>query len=190
MSSDLIDQIRTHQTLPGVPSGAWRIDPAHSVIGFAVRHLMSKVRGRFTEVDGEITIAEDRAASTVRAEIPVASVNTGTAMRDDHLRSRDFFDAERHPTMIFVSTELHEADGGWALDGRLTLCGTTCPVRIELDYLGFDPDGLQGEPRIGFEGRTTIRRSDFGIDFGLVDNGKIVISDKIEILLEIEAVLS
>lgn len=183
-------QDRTHEALPGVPSGTWRIDPAHSVIGFAVRHLMSRVRGTFAEVDGEITIADDRIASTVRAEIAVASVNTGTAMRDDHLRSGDFFDVERHPTMIFVSTGLHRADGAWALDGELTVRGTTRPVRIELDYLGFDPDGLQGEPRVGFEGRTTIRRSDFGIDFGLLDNGRIVIGDKIEITLEVEAVLS
>lgn len=111
-------------------------------------------------------------------------------MRDDHLRSGDFFEVERHPVMIFASTGLRQTGGEWVLEGELTLRGTTRPVRIELDFLGFDPSGLQGEPRVGFEGRTTIKRSDFGITFGLVDGGKIVISDKIEIVLEIEAVLS
>ena len=188
--STLVEPTRTQQTLPGVPAGTWQIDPAHSVVGFAVRHLISRVRGTFAEFGGEITIAEDRAESTVRVEIVVASVNTGTAMRDDHLRSGDFFEVERHPVMIFTSTGLRQADGEWVLEGELTVRGTTRPVRIELDYLGFDPTGLQGEPRVGFEGRTTIRRSDFGINFGLVDGGKIVISDKIDILLEIEAVLS
>lgn len=188
--SDVIEQTRTQQTLPGVPSGSWQIDPAHSVIGFAVRHLMSRVRGTFAEFDGEITIADERAASTVRVEIAVGSVHTGNAFRDDHLRTGDFFDVEQHPVMIFASTGLQQSNGSWELAGELTLRGTTRPVRIELDYLGFDPSGLQGEPRIGFEGRTTIRRSDFGVNFGLVDDGKIVISDKIEILLEIEAVLS
>ncbi len=188
--SNVIEQTRTQPTLPGVPSGRWQIDPAHSVVGFAVRHLMSRVRGTFAEFNGEITIADDRAGSAVRVEIAAGSVHTGNTFRDDHLRTGDFFDVEQHPVVIFVSTGLQQSDGCWTLAGELTLRGTTRPVRIELDYLGFDPDGLQGEPRIGFEGRTTIRRSDFGVNFGLVDDGKIVISDRIEIQLEIEAVLS
>jgi polyisoprenoid-binding protein YceI len=172
-----------------VPAGTWQIDPAHSVIGFAVRHLMSKVRGTFDDFTGQITIDDDRAESSVRVEIAMASVNTGNAMRDDDLRSGDFFGIEQHPTMTYASTALSEADGAWALDGELTVRGTTRGVRIALDFLGYEPTGLQGEPRIGFEGRTSINRSDFGVDFGLADSGKVVVGDKIDITLEIEAFL-
>jgi polyisoprenoid-binding protein YceI len=177
-----------------VPSGTWTIDPAHSQVGFAVRHLMSKVRGRFNEFSGQITIAEDQYASCVRAEVEVeialASVATGNEMRDNHLRSPDFFDAERHTAMTFTSTGLHEADGSWILEGKLTIRGITRTVAIELEYLGLDPTGMQGEPRIGFEGRTSINRSDFGIAFGLAEVGKIVVGDRVDILLEIQAALT
>ena len=174
--------------LETVPSGSWQIDPAHSTVGFAVRHLMGRVRGRFTEFSGEISLEDDRLDSAVRVEIDLASVDTGNAMRDNHLRTSDFFDVEQHPTMTFVSSGLREAGDSWVLDGELTICGTTRTVWIDLDFLGYDPTGMQGEPRIGFEGRTSINRSDYGVSFGLVDGGKIVVSDKVDILLEIEAV--
>lgn len=92
--------------------------------------------------------------------------------------------------MTFASTGLREANESWALDGELTIRDTTRAIRIDVDFLGFDPTGTQGEPRIGFEGRTSINRSDFGISFGLTDGGKVVIGDKIDILLEVEAVLT
>lgn len=177
------------ETLPGVPVGTWQIDPAHSVIGFAVRHLMSKVRGRFNDLDGHVTIAEDVHGSTAQVEIAMASVDTGNTMRDGHLRSADFFDVDVHPTMTFVSNGLRELNGSWALDGTLTICGTTRPVQIDVEYLGFDPTGSQGESRIGFEGHTSIDRSDFGISFGLVDSGKVVVGDRVDITLDVEAVL-
>jgi polyisoprenoid-binding protein YceI len=177
----------TH-VLSAVPSGVWQIDAAHSVVGFAVRHLMGRVRGRFTEFTGQVTVADERLDSTVQVEIALASVETGNAMRDTHLRTADFFDVEQHPTMTFVSTGLREAGDSWVLDGELTICGTTRTVRIDLDFLGYEPDGMQGEPRIGFEGRTSINRSDYGVSFGLVDGGKIVVGDKVDILLEVEAV--
>lgn len=178
-----------HATLSAVPSGTWAIDSAHSQVGFAVRHLMSKVRGRFDEFSGDITVAEDRHASCVQVEIALASVHTGNEMRDSHLRSSDFFDVERHPSMTFTSTALREVHGSWILDGELTLRGISRSVEIELELLGFDPTGMQGEPRIGFEGRTSINRSDFGIAFGLAEGGKIVVGDRVEILLEIQATL-
>lgn len=177
------------QALPGVPSGVWQIDPAHSIVGFSVRHLMSKVRGTFTEYGGQITVADDQLRSSAEVEVALASVYTGNEMRDGHLRTSDFFDVEQHPTMRFVSLGLREANGTWVLDGELTIRGTTRDVEIGVEFLGYDPTGQQGEPRIGFEGRTSIHRSDFGITFGL-DGGKIVVGDKIDILLNIEATLA
>ena len=176
--------------LADVPPGAWQIDSAHSVVGFAVRHLMSRVRGTFDGFSGHITIADDPLRSAARVEIALASVHTGNEIRDQHLRTDDFFGVERHPAMTFVSTGLRAADDSWTLDGELTVRDTTRPVRIDVDFLGFDPSGMQGEPRIGFEGRTSINRSDFGIGFGLADGGKIVVGDRVDILLEVEAVLT
>lgn len=173
-----------------VPSGIWQIDPAHSVVGFSVRHLMSKVRGTFDDFSGRITIADERTQSSVDVEIAMESVSTGNAMRDDDLRSSNIFGIDQHPTMRYVSTALSESDGSWNLDGDLTIRGTTRSVRIALDFLGYEPTGLQGEPRVGFEGRTSINRSDFGIDFGLADSGKVVVADKIDISLEVEAFLT
>ncbi|HLT60179.1 MAG TPA: YceI family protein [Microlunatus sp.] len=178
----------TPGVLDGAPAGTWQIDPAHSTVGFSVRHLISRVRGRFDEFAGQLTLAEDPAASSVRAEIAVASVHTGNPIRDEHLRTGDFFDAEQHPTMSFTSTGLRPTAAGWELAGDLTLRGTTRPVRITLEFLGFDPTGLMGEPRVGFAGRTVIRRSEFGVSFGLADGGKIVIGDEVEIILELQAV--
>lgn len=181
-------QLQYSDILPTVPSGSWQIDPAHSGVGFAVRHLMSRVRGRFTEFGGEVTLTDERLDSTVRVEIALASVDTGHAMRDGHLRSADFFDVDQYPTMTFVSTGVCPVGGGWLLEGELTIHNTTRPVEIDLEFLGYDPSGMQGEPRIGFAGRTAINRSDFGISFGLVDSGKIVVADRVDIQLEIEAV--
>ncbi len=181
---------QTDLALAGVPSGTWQIDPVHSTVGFAVRHLMSKVRGTFDRFAGHIEVADERVRSTTSVEIDATSVSTGNEMRDGHLRSPDFFDVGTHPTLTFASTALEEAAGAWVLTGDLTICGTTRPVRIDLEFLGFDPTGAQGEPRIGFAGRTSIERSDFGISFGLVDGAKIVIGNRIDILLDIEAVLA
>jgi polyisoprenoid-binding protein YceI len=91
--------------------------------------------------------------------------------------------------MTFTSTGLHEMHGSWVLDGELTIRGTTRSVEIGLEFLGLDPTGMQGEAGVGFEGRTSINRSDFGIAFGLAEGGKIVVGDRVDILLEIEAVL-
>lgn len=178
------------EALADVPSGTWQVDPAHSVIGFSVRHLMSKVRGTFDDFTGQITIEEDRVKSAAQVEIAMASVNTGNEMRDSDLRSSNFFDIEQHPTMTYVSTGLSEAGGSWVLDGELTIRGTTRGIRIAMDFLGYEPTGLQSEPRVGFEGHTSINRSDFGVDFGLADSGKVVVGDQVDISLEVEAFLT
>src|SRR5205814_1702368 len=137
-------------------AGTWTVDPYHSVVGFSVRHLMSKVRGSFTEFSAQIVTAADPAGSSVTADIELSSVDTGIKMRDDHLRSADFFKVEENPKMRFASTGLRQDGESWVLTGDLTILDTTQPVDIKLDLLGIDPTGVQGETRIGFEGRTTI----------------------------------
>jgi polyisoprenoid-binding protein YceI len=175
------------QAPAGWVAGTWTIDPAHTVVSFAVRHLMSRVRGTFSEVSGQIVTTAEVSGSTVAAVVGVASVSTGQQMRDDHLRSADFFDAESHPTMKFESRALRPVDGGWALAGELTIRDVTRPVELEVEFLGTDPDGLQGEPRIGFSARATIRRRDFGVSFGLTPDAKIVVADKVDIVLDVQA---
>lgn len=174
----------------GWVAGTWTIDPAHTTVEFAARHLMSRVRGTFSEVTGQIITSPDPAASTCTAVIAVSSVSTGNEMRDNHLRSADFFDAGRYPVMTFTSTALRPVDGSWMLSGELTIRDVTRPVDLDVEFLGTDPTGLQGEPRIGFSARGTISRRDFGITFGLAaDGAKIIIGDKAGILLDVQAFL-
>lgn len=174
----------------GWTAGTWTLDPAHSAVSFAVRHLMSRVRGTFSDVSGQIVTGSDPSESTAAAVIAVSSVSTGHQMRDDHLRSADFFDARRHPAMTFASRALRLADHGWVLSGDLTIRDVTRPVELEVEFLGTDPTGMQGEPRIGFSARTAISRREFGITFGLATDGtKIVVADKVDIILDVEAVL-
>lgn len=176
--------------LPGWTAGTWRIDPAHSRVGFSVRHLMSKVRGTFREFSGEIVTEEDPVQSTVSAVVEMSSVDTGVEMRDNHLRSGDFFGVEENPRMTFASTALRHDVEGWVLIGDLTIKDITKAVELELDYLGVDPTGLDGEHRIGFEARTTISRKDFGVSWGLVTEGaKVMVGDRIDVTLDVQASL-
>jgi polyisoprenoid-binding protein YceI len=179
---------------PSVPeswiAGTWTIDAAHTTVSFAVRHLMSRVRGTFSEVSGQVITHPDLPGSTATATIAVASVRTGNEMRDNHLRSADFFEAERYPVISFTSTRLRPAGGSWLMSGDLTIRDVTQPVDLEVEFLGTDPTGLQGEARIGFSARGTISRRDFGITFGLAADGtKIVVADKVDIVLDIQAFL-
>jgi polyisoprenoid-binding protein YceI len=169
--------------------GTWAIDSAHSCVSFSVRHLMSRVRGTFSDVSGQIVTGSDPSRSTATAVIATASVGTGHEMRDGHLRSADFFHAEMYPEMTFTSTALREAAGAWMLAGDLTIRDVTRPVELQVEFLGTDPTGVQGEPRIGFSAHGLISRRDFGITFGLATEGaKILVADQVDISLDIEAV--
>jgi polyisoprenoid-binding protein YceI len=174
-------------------AGRWVIDAAHSYIGFAVRHLMGRVRGRFTEFSGEIVVGDDPTRSSVSVTIEAASVHTGHEGRDERLRGKAFLDVERAQTMRFASTGLRHDGDGWLLSGDLTIGGVTKGVEIVLEPLGVDPTGLQGERRAGFDGRTAVMRSDFGLDLphgNRVVGDKVVFGDRVDIHVEIEAVLS
>ncbi|MEZ5210971.1 YceI family protein [Gordonia sp. (in: high G+C Gram-positive bacteria)] len=176
--------------LPLLSAGTWNIDPVHSTVGFSVRHLMvSKVRGEFTTFTGAIEVAEDGTPS-VRAEIDVTSINTGNDQRDAHIRSADFFDAEKYPTATYVSTAV-EADGDdFVVHGDFTLKGVTRPVDLKLEFNGVNP-GMGHGPVAGFEATTVLNRKDFGIDIEMpLETGGTVVGDKITLTLEVEAGLA
>lgn len=178
------------EKIPGYVTGSWQIDPVHSEVGFWVRHMMvSKVRGKFTKFEGEIVTTEDVASSSVTAEIDLASIDTGAEQRDNHIKSADFFDAGNHPRMTYRSTGLRADGGHWVLDGELTLKGITRSVPLTFEVNGFGPDAYGGV-RAGFSATAEINRQDFGVNWNAaLEAGGVVISDKVSIHLEIEAVL-
>ncbi|MGI8754346.1 MAG: YceI family protein [Acidimicrobiales bacterium] len=177
-------------TTPEIPAGTWTIDPAHSEVGFSVRHLMvSKVRGTFDTFTGTITIAEDPTQSSVTAEVDMTSINTRDETRDGHLRTADFFDVEAHPSMTFTSTSVAPDGSDYKVTGDLTLKGVTRPVELSLEFNGTSSDPWGGT-RAGLSAETEINRRDFGVDISMpLDGGGVVVGDKIKIALEIEAVL-
>ena len=178
-------------SIPGYVAGTWTIDPVHSEVGFSVRHMMvSKVRGRFTEFSGEIVTGETATGSSVTAEITMGSIVTGNEQRDQHIRSADFFEVESYPTMSYRSTGVRADGGDYVLDGELTLKGTTRSVPLKLELNGFGPDAYGGT-RAGFTATADISRSDFGVNFNAtMETGGAIVSDKVTVQLEIEAVLA
>ncbi|MHC3003306.1 YceI family protein [Gordonia sp. GN26] len=170
-----------------IPAGTWNIDATHSTVGFSVKHLMvSKVRGTFDNFSGTITVDENGAPS-VQAEIDVTSISTNNAQRDGHIKSADFFDAEKYPTATFVSTGVRENGDDYTLEGDFTLKGITKPVTLDLEFNGTNP-GMGHGTVAGFDAKTVINRKDFGIDIEMpLEGGGVVVGDKITITLEIEA---
>ncbi len=184
-------EVSTVTGIPGYVAGTWNIDPVHSEVGFSVRHMMvSKVRGRFTKFSGKLVTGEQPADSEVTAEIEMGSIDTGNEQRDAHIRSADFFEVETWPTMSYRSTGVREDDGEYVLDGELTLKGVTRSVPLKLELNGFGPDAYGGT-RAGFTATGEINRGDFGVSFNAVlETGGTVVSDKVQLHLEIEAVLA
>jgi polyisoprenoid-binding protein YceI len=176
--------------IPGYVAGTWTVDPVHSEVSFVVRHMMvSKVRGRFDKFSGTIVTAGDPLQSTVTAIVDLSSVNTGAPDRDNHIRSGDFFEVEKHPEMTFQSTGVRLGGDGFLLDGDLSLRGVTRLVTFRLEVNGFGPDAYGGT-RAGFSATTEINRNDWGVSYnGPIPGGGVAISDKVTITLEIEAVL-
>ena len=169
-----------------IVAGTWSIDPSHSEVGFTVRHLMSKVRGQFTTFEGTLTTGSTLSETTAEATIDLNSINTRDEQRDGHLRSADFFDVEQSGQMTFKSTSF---DGEKAT-GDLTIKGVTKPVELDVEFLGVDKDPWGGT-RVGLEATGEISRKDFGVDFNIpLDGGKVLIGDKVNITLAVEAVLN
>jgi len=172
-------------------TGNYQIDAAHSRLGFVARHAMvTKVRGHFGDVTGQLHLdQEDPGRSSAEVVAQMASVDTGNAQRDEHLRSPDFFHVEQHPTMTFKSTKA-EAVGAeeYRLTGDLTIKGVSRPVTFDIEFGGATRDPW-GNLRVGFEGKATINRKDWGLEWNVVlEAGGLMVSDKITIELDIAAV--
>ena len=176
--------------IPGYAAGTWSIDPVHSNVDFVVRHMMvSKVRGKFRTFSGTIVTAPNPAESSVTAEIDLNSIDTGQEQRDNHIRSADFFEVETYPTMTYRSTGLRQDGDDFVLEGQLTLKGVTRDVPLRLELNGFGPDAYGGT-RAGFTATGEINRRDFGVNFtAVMETGGAVVSDKVTLHLEVEAVL-
>lgn len=175
----------------GYLAGTWTIDPAHSEIGFSVRHMMvSKVRGRFTGVEGTIVTAADPLSSTATGSIDLSSIDTGNEQRDAHLRSRDFFSVAEHPQLTWRSTGIRQQGDRYIADGELTLRGVTKAVALTVELNGFAPDAYGGT-RCGFSATGEIDRTDFGVSWNTaIEAGGVVVGDKVTLQLEVEAVLA
>ncbi|MFF2786852.1 YceI family protein [Streptomyces sp. NPDC058049] len=172
-------------------TGDYVIDPAHSSIGFTVRHAMvTNVRGAFTEHEGTLHLdGADPARSTASIDVKIASVDTGIADRDGHLRSGDFFDAETFPLMTFRSTEARQLGGDtYRITGELTIKDVTRPLSIDLEFNGSATDPY-GNERVGFEGSTGILRSDWGLTWNAaLEAGGVMVSDKVKLTFDISAI--
>jgi polyisoprenoid-binding protein YceI len=169
--------------------GTWRIDPAHSAVAFSVRHLgVAKTRGRFGAFEGAVHVADDPKASSVEVTIDAASIDTHEARRDEHLRSADFLDVERHPSLTFRSTSV-EGDGDrWAVDGELTILGVTRPVRLDVTYEGSTRDPWGGQ-RAAFSAHTEIDRESFGLTWNqALEAGGLLVGRNVKIELDVELV--
>jgi polyisoprenoid-binding protein YceI len=153
--------------------------------------MVSKVRGRFTDVKATITIGEDPLDSSVVAEIGVASITTGDEKRDEHLRGADFFDVERYPTITFRSTGVRTARGGdYVLEGDLTVRDVTRRVELSLEYLGEVRDPWGGT-RAAFAAETEVSRKEWGLEWNVaLDTGGVLVGDKVKLHLDVEAVLA
>jgi len=171
-----------------IPAGTWTIDPAHSEVAFTVRHLMSKVRGNFADFSGTVTTSGgDVTDAAVEATVQMASVDTRNEQRDAHLRSNEIFNADGNPEMEFTSTGIVDQGGDYVINGDLTINGVTRPVAFDAEFLGVDVDAY-GVTRLGAEARTQVNRKDFGVDFNVpLDGGKLLLGDKIDVTLTIQA---
>ena len=172
-------------------TGTYTLDVAHSRVGFVARHAMvTKVRGSFDEFEGTATLdGSNPENSSVSVTIQVASVDTRNDQRDGHLRTNDFLDVEKFPTITFSSTAIKHLGGNdFEVTGNLTVKGVTKQVVLPVEYQGAATDPY-GNKRIGFEGSTTINRSDYGVNFNAaLETGGVLVSEKITLEFEISAI--
>lgn len=170
--------------------GIYVLDTAHSTVSARAHHLgLATVTGRFTDFAGAITVDEDVTRSRVEVEIVAASIETGNAQRDAHLRSPDFLDVEHHRVLRFEADRPRREGAGWVLPGRLTLAGTTRPVQLQLAYLGSGPDPWGGT-RAAFTASTELKRQDFKLSWNqAVSAGIAVFGTTLRVTIDLEAVL-
>lgn len=190
MSDRTVSVLRTHDDRVIPSAGVYDIDGAHTSVEFVGRHLMiTKVRGRFGDVRGRMTIGEDPESSHVEVDIGAASLSTGNEDRDAHLRSSDFFDVERDPTITFRSTAVRALpDATWEVVGDLTVRDTTRPVSLQVDFDGADISPI-GDERIGFSAATDVNREDFGLSWNMaLETGGLLVGKTARIELAVQAI--
>jgi len=181
----------TTLTSPTTLTGTYAVDATHSRIGFVARHAMvTKVRGSFNEFEGSGYFdAENPVNSSLELTIQAASIDTRNADRDGHLRGNDFFDMETYPQITFVSTSVeHVDDSNYRVTGDLTIKGVTKPVSVDFEYTGTAIDPFQNQ-RIGFEGKTTVNRKDWGVNWNAaLEAGGVLVSEKVTLEFEVSAI--
>ena len=168
----------------------WKIDPAHTSVEFAVRHMMiTTVKGRFTGVDGSVTIDEAQSsAARVDVTIDAASIDTREPQRDTHLKSGDFFDVEKFPTLTFRGTRIDGDAQAFQLTGDLTIHGVTRPITLDVTHEGRGKDPWGGE-RVGYSATGKLRRGDYGLTWNAaLETGGFLVGDEVKISLDIELV--
>jgi polyisoprenoid-binding protein YceI len=177
-------------TIPGYVAGTWSIDPVHTDISIVARHFMvSKVRGHFKEFSGTVVTGESPLDSSVNATIKATSIDTNNDQRDGHIRSADFLDTEKFPEITFTSTGVRAHGDDFKIDGTLTLHGVTKNVVLDVELTGLGPDAYGGT-RLGLSAKTSVLRSEFEMSFHpVMETGGAVVSDKLDVHIEIEAVL-
>ncbi|MEU5890894.1 YceI family protein [Streptomyces sp. NPDC047461] len=172
-------------------TGDYSIDTAHSTIGFTVRHAMvTNVKGKFVDFSGSLHLdGGDPSASSASIDVKMDSIDTGSADRDGHLKSADFFKTDEFPTMTFRSTKAEAlGDEDYRITGDLTILGTTKPLTIDLEFNGAAKDPF-GNERVGFEGKATILRSEWGLTWNAaLETGGVLVSDKIKLNFDISAI--
>lgn len=178
------------RTTPIIPPGTWIVDPAHSSVEFAVKHMgIANVRGKFTEFEGTLEVASNLADSKAHGTVTVASITTNDEQRDAHLRSADFFDVERFPQITFESTRVEAIDlESSQIFGNLTMHGVTGAVKLDVVISGTDEDPW-GNTRVGLEAVAHIMRSDFDMKFNqALGSGNLLVGDKVTMSLDISAI--
>ena len=173
------------------PVGTYELDRTHTVVGFVARHMLSKVRGQFTEFTeftGTIEVGDSPQDSRVEVEVKTESITTHTEKRDQHLMSGDFLEIEKHPVLMFTNTAVRPTGGtSFELVGDLTIKDITRPVTLSGEFLGWGPD-MEGEPMFAASAKTTIDREDWGMTWNMaVETGGFLVGKKVDLEIEVEA---
>ena len=167
-----------------IPAGTYAIDPVHTQLGFSVTHLgISVVRGAFDSFSGSLTVGDTLAETALSVDAETASVHSGNAMRDEHLRAGDFFDVANHPQLTFRSTAISESGSGFSMSGDLTIKGATQPVELEATFNGSGVFPVDQSTHYGFSATGTISRSAFDVSYGVP-----MVSDDVALVLEAQFV--
>ncbi len=189
-----MSQVIDERTIDGVsvpPAGEYQIDAHHTSAEFVSRHMLSKVRGRFTELEGTVTIAGRPDDSSVSVKLQAASVDSGSGMRDGHLRSGDFFDVEAYPEITFASTGVRFTGGNeLELDGDLTIKDITNPITLKGTFLGWGPDAGSDGTRLFAEVATRVDREDWDLTWNTaVELTGVLVPKEVDLEISVEALL-